>query len=58
MRTRTGPNGSADKHVKEIKRKTLRKFSAEESEALKGIGSRETANPDCSGWPAGGEFHI
>ena len=27
---RTGPNGSADKHVKEIKRKTRRKFSAEE----------------------------
>ena len=22
MRTKTGPNGSADKHVKEIKRKT------------------------------------
>ena len=30
MRTRTGPNGSADKHVKEIKRKTRRQFSAEE----------------------------
>lgn len=30
MRTRTGPNGSADTHVKEIKRKTRRKFSAEE----------------------------
>ena len=30
MRSRTGPNGSADKHVKEIKRKTRRKFSAEE----------------------------
>lgn len=30
MRTRTGPNRSADKHVKEIKRKTRRKFSAEE----------------------------
>ena len=30
MRTRTGPNGSADKHVKEIKRQTRRKFSAEE----------------------------
>lgn len=30
MRTRTGSNGSADKHVKEIKRKTRRKFSAEE----------------------------
>ncbi len=30
MRTRTGPNGSADKHVKKIKRKTQRKFSAEE----------------------------
>ena len=30
MRTRTGPNGSADKHVKEIKRKTRRKYSAEE----------------------------
>ena len=30
MRTRTGPNGLADRHVKEIKRKTRRKFSAEE----------------------------
>jgi transposase len=30
MRTRTGPNGSADKHVREIKRQTRRKFSAEE----------------------------
>ena len=30
MRTKTGPNGSADKHVKEIKRKTRRQFSAEE----------------------------
>ena len=30
MRSRTGPNGSADKHVKEIKRKTRRKYSAEE----------------------------
>jgi len=30
MRTKTGPNGSADKHVKEIKRKTWRQFSAEE----------------------------
>ena len=30
MRTRTGPNGSADKHVKSIKRQTRRKFSAEE----------------------------
>ena len=30
MRTKTGPNGSADKHVKEIKRKTRRKISAEE----------------------------
>ena len=30
MRTRTGSNGSADKHVKEIKRKTRRKFSAED----------------------------
>ena len=30
MRTRPRPNGSADKHVKEIKRKTRRKFSAEE----------------------------
>ena len=30
MRSRTGPNGSAGKHVKEIKRKTRRKFSAEE----------------------------
>ena len=30
MRSRTGPTGSADRHVKEIKRKTRRKFSAEE----------------------------
>lgn len=30
MRTRTGQNGPADKHVKEFKRKTRRKFSAEE----------------------------
>jgi transposase len=30
MRTKTGPNGSADKHVKEIKRKTRRQFSAQE----------------------------
>ena len=30
MRPRTGPNGSADKHVKEIKRKTRRQFAAEE----------------------------
>jgi transposase len=30
MRQRTGPNGSADGHVKEIKRQTRRKFSAEE----------------------------
>lgn len=29
MRAKTGPNGSADKHVKEIKRKTRRQFSAE-----------------------------
>ena len=30
MRQNTGPNGSADKHVKAIKRQTRRKFSAEE----------------------------
>ena len=30
MRTKTGPNGSADKHVQEIKRETRRQFSAEE----------------------------
>ena len=30
MRTKTGPNGSADRHVKEIKHRTRRKFSAEE----------------------------
>ena len=30
MRTKTGPNGSADKHIKEIKRKTRRQFSSEE----------------------------
>jgi transposase len=31
MRTKTGPNGSADKHVKEIKRKTRRQLSVEEN---------------------------
>ncbi len=30
MRSKTGPNGSADKHVKEIKRKKRRQFSAED----------------------------
>lgn len=30
MGTKTGPNGSADKHVKEIKRKTRRQFSPDE----------------------------
>jgi transposase len=30
MRTRTGPNGSADKYVKENKRKIRRRFSIEE----------------------------
>ncbi len=30
MRAKTGPNGSADRHVKEIKRKTRRQFSAGE----------------------------
>ncbi len=30
MRTRTGPSVSDDKHVKEIKRETRRKFSVEE----------------------------
>lgn len=30
MRTKARPNGSAGKHVNEIKRKTRRKFSAEE----------------------------
>jgi transposase len=30
MRTRTAPNGSADKHVKEIKLKICRQFSAKE----------------------------
>ena len=30
MRKKTGPNGSADRHAKDIKRKTRRKFSAEE----------------------------
>lgn len=30
MRTKTGPKGSADRHINEIKRKTRRKFSAEE----------------------------
>ena len=30
MRQKHGPNGSAEKHVKEINRKTRRKYSAEE----------------------------
>lgn len=30
MRQKNGPNGSAERHVKEIKRKTRRKYSAEE----------------------------
>jgi len=30
MRQKHGSNGSAEKHVKEIKRKTRRKYSAEE----------------------------
>lgn len=30
MRQKSGPNGSAEKHVKEIKRKTRRQYSAEE----------------------------
>ena len=30
MRQKSGPNGSAARHVKEIKRKTRRKYSAEE----------------------------
>ena len=29
MRQKHGPNGSAEKHVKEIMRKTRRKYSAE-----------------------------
>jgi transposase len=44
MRQRTGPNGPADRHVKEIKRQTRRKFSAEEKirivlDGLRGEGS-------------------
>jgi transposase len=30
MRRKHGPNGSAKKHVKEIKRRTRRQYSAEE----------------------------
>jgi len=30
MRTKTVPNGSAEKHVKDIRRKTRRRYSAEE----------------------------
>jgi transposase len=30
MRQKSGPEGSAEKHVKDIRRKTRRKFSAEE----------------------------
>ena len=42
MRQKSGPEGSAEKHVKEIRRKTRRKFSAEEKirivlEGLRGV---------------------
>jgi hypothetical protein len=30
MRQKTGPSGLADRHVREVKRQTQRKFSAEE----------------------------
>ena len=31
MRAKTGPNGPTDKYIKEIKRKTRRQFSAQET---------------------------
>ena len=40
MRTKKGPNGSADKHVQEIKRKTRRQFSAEEKIRIVSSGLR------------------
>ena len=42
MRQKHGPNGSAEKHVKEIKRKTRRKFSAEEKIRIVLDGPRTT----------------
>ena len=44
MITKTGPSGSADKHVKEIKRKTRRQFSAEEKIriVLKGLRGEDS----------------
>ena len=49
MRSRTGPNGSADRHVKEIKRKTRRKFSAEEKIriALDGLRGESSISELC-----------
>jgi transposase len=44
MRTKIGPNGSADKHVKEIKRKTRRQFSAEEKIRIVLDGLREVSS--------------
>jgi transposase len=41
MRQKSGPDGSAEKHVKEIRRKTRRKFSAEEKIRIVLEGLRE-----------------
>ncbi|EBA03505.1 ISCc3, transposase OrfA [Rhodobacteraceae bacterium HTCC2150] len=51
MRTKTGPNGSADKHVKEIKRKTRRQFSAEEKIriVLDGLRGESSISELCRG---------
>jgi len=44
MRTKTGSNGTADKHVKEIKHKTRRKFSTEENIRIVLDGLREESS--------------
>ena len=49
MRQKSGPEGSAEKHVKEIRRKTRRKFSAEEKIriVLEGLRGEETIAELC-----------
>ncbi len=37
---KSGPNGPADKHIKEIKRKTRRQFSAEKNIGIVLVGQR------------------
>ncbi len=40
MRMKSGPNGLADKHIKESKRKTRRQFSAEKNNRIVLVGLR------------------